>query len=305
MRRRRDGHRHYEKFEAYCKPRRNLVVDRHRFLTRDQQPGESIDQFVTELRTLAASCEWGELKDDLICSRIVSGISSNSVRERLLRSETDLTLQKAIDICRIAELSKQQMKLFGGETVQAGVSRIRHQSTGRPEEQASTSNDADKECGNCGSKHLEGHCSALGRRCNNCRKLNHFAKVCRSGRNINIVQQVETGDDHFYLESITASLDSVDSRNRKSREKSSEYVTLLIAGQEISLKLDTGAEVNVIPYATFKKIAEASKIMLRKPKAKLTAYNGQDIPVTAVCNLSCKHKDVTLRSRVLHYQREK
>ena len=56
----------FEKFEAYCKPRRNLVVDRHRFLTRDQQPGESIEQFVTELRTLAASCAWGELKDDLI-----------------------------------------------------------------------------------------------------------------------------------------------------------------------------------------------------------------------------------------------
>jgi len=170
------------------------------------------------------------------------------------------------------------MKLFGGETVQAGVSRVRHQSTGRPEErrrkeskrqeskqtpQGSTSNDADKECGNCGSKHLEGHCPALGRRCNNCRKLNHFAKVCRSVRNINIARQVETGDDHFYLESITASLDSLDSWNRKSREKSSEYVTLLIVGQEISLKLDTGAEVNVIPYATFKKIAGASKIMLK------------------------------------------
>ena len=70
-------------------------------------------------------------------------------------------------------------------------------------------------------------------------------------------------------------------------------MTLLILGKEISLKLDTGAEVNVIPYATFKKIAGASRIMLRKPKAKLTSYNGQDIPVTAVCNLSCKHKDVT------------
>ena len=146
---------------------------------------------------------------------------------------------------------------------------------------------------NCGSKHLEGHCPALSRRCNNCRKLNHYAKVCRSGRNISIVQQVETGDDHFYLESITASLDSLDSRNRKSREKSSEYVTLLIVEPEISLKLYTGAEVNVIPYATFKKIAGASKIMLRKPKANLTAYNGQDIPVTAVCYLSCKHKYVT------------
>ena len=126
-----------------------------------------------------------------------------------------------------------------------------------------------------------------------CRKLNRCAKVCRSGRNINNVQQVETGDDHFYLESIMASLDSLDSWNWKSREKSSEYVTLLIVGQEISLKLDTEAQVDMIPYATFKKIAGASKIMLRKPKAKLTARNRQDIPVTAVCNLSCKHKDVT------------
>ena len=57
----------FEKFEAYCKPKKNLVVDRHRFLTRDQQPGESIDQYVTELRTLATACEWGELRDDLIC----------------------------------------------------------------------------------------------------------------------------------------------------------------------------------------------------------------------------------------------
>ena len=40
----------FEKFEAYCKPRRNLVIDRHHFLTRDQQPGKSIDQFITELR---------------------------------------------------------------------------------------------------------------------------------------------------------------------------------------------------------------------------------------------------------------
>ena len=70
-------------------------------------------------------------------------------------------------------------------------------------------------------------------------------------------------------------------------------MTLLIVGKEISLKLDTGAEVNVIPCAAFKKIAGASRIMLRKLKAKLTAYNRQDIPVTAVCNLSCKHKDVT------------
>ena len=132
-----------------------------------------------------------------------------------------------MNICRIAKLSKQQMKLFGEETVQPG--RVKHQSTSRPKEQrrqqskhqeskqtpqGSTSTNANKECGNCGSKHPEGCCPAFGRRCNNCKRLNHYTKVCRSGRNINLVQQVETRDDHFYLESIMASLKRLDSWNR-------------------------------------------------------------------------------------------
>ena len=85
----------FNKFEAHCKPKKNLVVERHRFLTREQLPGESVDQYVTELRTLAASCEWDDLKDDLICGRIVSGISSRVVRERLLR-ESDLKLNNLL-----------------------------------------------------------------------------------------------------------------------------------------------------------------------------------------------------------------
>ncbi|KAK3754747.1 hypothetical protein QZH41_000060 [Actinostola sp. cb2023] len=56
---------------------------------------------------------------------------------------------------------------------------------------------------------------------------------------------------------------------------------------------DTGAEVNVIPYSAYRKIAETSKIDLRKPKARLSAYNGEDIPVKAVCTLQSKHKGIT------------
>ena len=78
--------------------------------------------------------EWAKLKNDHVCRRIVSGISSNIVRERLLRSEIELSFQKAIDMCRIAELSKQQMKLFGGETDQASVSQVTQQSTSQPKQ---------------------------------------------------------------------------------------------------------------------------------------------------------------------------
>ena len=48
------------KFEAYCKR------ERHVFNTQNQQIGETIDQYVTDLKTKAKTCEFGTLTDRLI-----------------------------------------------------------------------------------------------------------------------------------------------------------------------------------------------------------------------------------------------
>ena len=93
-------------FEQYCKPRKNLIVERHRFLTRNQEQSETIDQYVIELKTLATSCERGDIKDDLICN--------SQRRERLLR-EPELKLTRAIEICQTDELSLEQLKLFNSD----------------------------------------------------------------------------------------------------------------------------------------------------------------------------------------------
>ena len=42
------------KFEAHCNPRKNMW-ECHLFNTRNQQPGETIDRYVTDLRTKAVS----------------------------------------------------------------------------------------------------------------------------------------------------------------------------------------------------------------------------------------------------------
>ena len=102
-------------FKAYCNPRKNLIFERHKFNTRNQDENETIDQYVTALRTLAATCEFESLHDGLIRDRIVCGIKAQTLKERMLR-ENDLTLQKAIDIYRAAETSRDQLKsLCGGE----------------------------------------------------------------------------------------------------------------------------------------------------------------------------------------------
>ncbi len=77
-----------------------MTFERHIFNSRVQAPGESIDQFVTDLKTKAKSYEYGQLCDSLIKDRIVVGIHDDALRARLLR-ETDLDLHKAIQMCRM------------------------------------------------------------------------------------------------------------------------------------------------------------------------------------------------------------
>jgi hypothetical protein len=80
------------------------------FFSRNQENGESIDHYVTVLKTLSDTCEFGNLKESLIRDRLVFGILDNSVRERLLR-DPELTLQTAIELrVRSAELTNAQLK---------------------------------------------------------------------------------------------------------------------------------------------------------------------------------------------------
>ena len=102
-----------EKFDAYCTPKKNITYERYIFNTRVQQANETVDQYVTELKNMATTCDYGELREGLIRDRIVIGISDATLRARLLR-ETDLDLAKATQMCRADEISKQQLKTLAG-----------------------------------------------------------------------------------------------------------------------------------------------------------------------------------------------
>ena len=78
----------------------------------NQEVGETIDQYITKLKTKARSREFGALKDSLIRDRIVCGIHSDKTRRRLL-SEVELTLERTVDICRANEATATQMKKLG------------------------------------------------------------------------------------------------------------------------------------------------------------------------------------------------
>ena len=98
-----------DKLAAYCNPRKNINRERHVFSTRNQQSDEPIDQYVTDLRIKAKSCEFSTLTDTLIKDCIVCGTNDGRTCSRLLK-ESDLTLHKALDICCTNEATATHMK---------------------------------------------------------------------------------------------------------------------------------------------------------------------------------------------------
>ena len=87
------------KFDAYCNPKKNENYERYVFNSRKQQKGEAIEQFVTDLKLKAQTCQFDNLRDSMIRDRIVLGIWSQRVRERLL-TEYDHDFGKSVNIYR-------------------------------------------------------------------------------------------------------------------------------------------------------------------------------------------------------------
>lgn len=102
-----------KKFDKYFGAKPNITVRRFKFFTRNQEDGENVDQYVTALRVLSQQCEFGELQESLLRDKIVCGIVNNTVRDRLLRTD-DLTLNKTIQMCQAAEMSKEESKCIEG-----------------------------------------------------------------------------------------------------------------------------------------------------------------------------------------------
>ena len=100
-----------EKFENYFIVKRNVIIERAKFNSRNQREGESVDSFITELYGLARYCNFGALKYELIRDRIVVGLRNCDLSEKL-QLDTKLTLEKAINLARQRETVKQQQSIL-------------------------------------------------------------------------------------------------------------------------------------------------------------------------------------------------
>ena len=102
------------KFDQHFVKKRNVIFERAKFNMRKQEEGEPVDAFVTDLYALAEHCSFGALHDEMIRDRLVVGLLSARLSEKL-QLDAEFTLEKAITQVRQAEAIKFQQSLIRGE----------------------------------------------------------------------------------------------------------------------------------------------------------------------------------------------
>jgi len=111
------------KYDEYFIPKKNIVYEQHMFFTRDQKSGESIGEYVKELRLLASLCEFRKLVDTLIRGRLICGLIDNKIKERLLMKD-NIELEKVLNMCRSDEIVRKQMSKIDSVTNNCNIEDI-------------------------------------------------------------------------------------------------------------------------------------------------------------------------------------
>lgn len=309
-----------EAFNGYFNPQENTLHYRILFSSRLQASKETNEQFIREIYELAAKCSWTDtvVKQDMIKTRLMAGMLDKTLSRELqlkpdislediklaMRSKEVILQNQKCEIdgaaAAVAELSVCQLSV-GNKSSRARnpmgqgsqqVEEDRNFRTSNRSYRSQSSNKAAKfsfitDCKFCGLDHNKGQCPAYNKRCNKCSKFNHFARVCKSraqSRNqAHAIAVQDNSSNIFYSDNQeyfnVNCIFPVDSSHKINSEW---LVGLNVKGLTHRVKVDTGAEVNVMSIDTLKNLGVNT---VARSGATLSGYSGYKIQVVGKVDL--------------------
>ena len=264
------------KFDEHIKIRRNVIFERARFNKRSQLEGESVEEYITTLYSLIETCNYGDLKNELLRDRLIVGIRDAKLSESL-QMDAELTLETAKKKIRQKEAVREQnLQLHtAGRTV---VEEVRQPPRRPQRQQRGLSNhyvpshvprdkkspprgQSNHKCTRCGqSTHKGDKCPAKSAECHRCHRKGHYRSQC-------------------FSKTVAASTNSMESAflgSVSTDNETSWTTTLRVTGKRIQFKLDTGAEVTAISENTYRTLG---RIKLQQPTRSLLGPVGQSLTV--------------------------
>ena len=288
--------------EGYFVPKKNVTYERHVFHKESQKPGEPIDVFVTRLRRLAKTCEYGTMQNDMIRDQMIDRCHSHRLRCSLLKAP-NLTLETALSIARSMENADRQADDMEGAAAAAVPVDVLHAvredrapgeaRRGRPAPTGRTAQPHQVKCFRCGRyNHKADDCVAVSRRCFACRRIGHFQNMCSRPRpSPNRVQAVSSGAD------VDSEIeDHVFSLSSAAREGT---FPVQVGQQGCEALVDSGATCNVMSEATFRTMFKGKQLL--PSHRRLFAYgSGTPMHVVGHFKTTVSFDDVTVADAVFY-----
>jgi predicted aspartyl protease len=289
-------------FDEFYKEKKNLVYERCTFLRRGQLEGESVEVFIAWLYKQAEKCDWGNLRDDLICLVLVIGMRDEKLSVQL-QMDSELKLQKAIDTSKQREsVQNQQSSIRSNDSAKVEESSRTGRKPGRYKDgkPRSQNGGARERCERC---RLSGHngksstCPALRNTCFVCRERGHFkgSRLCKQkqSKRADVVESdYSSSDDDAaqWLEAdyVCAIHDAQSTRNKAIMARCS------VNNQRLKFKVDTGSDETIVGD----KHAERLGLKLSPTCRKFQGPGQTALTVLGVATVSLKHGTRTTNTNV-------
>ena len=207
-----------KRLEDFFIVKRNVIFERAKFNLRSQQENEAVDMFIKDLHNLTEHCNFGVLREELICDRIVVGIRDKALSEKL-QLKANFTLEKAMNFARQEETVRKQQIVLRDDAKQSidavgvrkfskvrmnQVNQVNHSERPTFDERQKNQQDKAKveKCDRClRPMHLKKNCPAKDSKCHKCGKTGHWQRACRNKEISEVAGEIFPND--FFLGEIT------------------------------------------------------------------------------------------------------
>ena len=224
------------------------------------------------MRGLGETCDFHDLDFEIMLQIVLHGTSSR-LRKLALR-DNQMTLKTLLLLGRQEEMSTFQAAAIAGKETE-DISYF--QKKPNPTQCSGSRDSQGKTCCTCGGvwPHRHSDCPTKGKPCRNCKKLNHFAKVCRSKvihsqtalqsaavRPVSTAENVDSDSDFDYCY-------MVETKGYTSKP----HMDISVNGQMINFLLDMGSSINVISNKIY--MQTLTSVVLQKTNIKAMPFTSK------------------------------
>lgn len=267
----------------HLEPQRSEIAERHAFRQRKQRTGETVSEYLQNLKHLAKTCNFRDHLEVNLRDQFVSGLHDEAMRSRLF-AERNVDYRRAVELALALEAAERHAAAAGGAADASGGEPAGAEGLHRVQAPARSARAA-RPCGGAGAAAATGRpracprCGREGHAAARCRFKNYTCDVCGQKGHLRAVCNRRaatpgTGRGQFFLNDSDDS--DVSFFNLSTSGSDEPYlIHLNVSGKILNFEIDTGSKISAISKECYDKYFSNIQIVCKA--LKLKSYTGSVI----------------------------